>query len=140
MVDPNWLPWHKNKNNEHEFPPFGEVNNKTEFKNKEEYHELFDVIRQSKAIISKPGGGTLIDSLASGTPIILLEPYGYAEQSNAEIWEYLGYGISYDRWKEINYDYQILESLHENILNQNRQTINYSQSYAKMFRGRVQNS
>ena len=139
MVDPNWLPWHKNKNNEHEFPPFGEVDNKTEFKNKKEYHELFDVIRQSKAIISKPGGGTLIDSLASATPIILLEPYGYAEQSNADIWKYLGYGISYESWKEINYDYHILEILHKNILNRNRQTINYSQNYAKILKTRVPN-
>jgi hypothetical protein len=131
MVDPNWSPWLQSPNKQPEFPPFGEVNNSPNFRNRAEYHELFDVIRQSKAIISKPGGGTLIDSLASATPIVLLEPYGYAEQSNADIWEYLGYGIAYDKWKELNYDRGILEQLHQNILNRDKSTINYAQSYAK---------
>jgi hypothetical protein len=136
MVDPNWSPWLQNKHHRPEFPPFGEVDNQPTFKNRPEYHELFDVIRHSKAIISKPGGGTLIDSLASATPIILLEPYGYAEQSNADIWEYLGYGISYDRWQDLNYDLDMLEQLHENILNRDRSTINYAQNYAEQLRQR----
>jgi hypothetical protein len=139
MVDPTWSPWLQNKNDPPEFPPFGAIDNPPNFKNRAEYHELFDVIRQSKAIISKPGGGTLIDSLASATPIILLEPYGYAEQSNSDIWEYLGYGISYEKWKEMNYDLDILTKLHQNILNRDRfspgeavpTTINYAESYAK---------
>jgi hypothetical protein len=140
MVDPNWRPWQKNKNKQHEFPYFGEVNKNTEFKNREEYHELFDVIRQSKAIISKPGGGTLIDSLSSATPIILLEPYGYAEKCNADLWEYLGYGISYDKWKKMNYDHSLLERLHENIISRNqRATINYSQSLANRYWKRLSN-
>ncbi len=82
MVDSEWSPWNKNQNNQHEYPPFGEIIdfNKKSFRNKEEYHEFYDLVKQSKAIISKPGGGTLIDSLASATPIILLDPYGYAEQ------------------------------------------------------------
>jgi hypothetical protein len=134
MVDPNWSPWLQSTNTQPEFPPFGEVNNSPNFKNRAEYHELFDVIRHSKAIISKPGGGTLIDSLASATPIILLEPYGYAEQSNADIWEYLGYGIGYDKWKEMNYDLGILEQLHQNILNRSQPAINYAQSYAENLR------
>ncbi len=131
MVDPNWLPWLQAPNKQPEFPPFGEVNDSPNFKNRSEYHELFDVIRQSKAIISKPGGGTLIDSLASATPIILLEPYGYAEQSNADIWEYLGYGIAYEKWQKLDYDLGVLEQLHQNILNRDRSTINYAQSYAE---------
>jgi hypothetical protein len=136
MVDPNWSPWLQSLNNQPEFPPFGEVENTPTFKNRAEYHELFDVIGQSKAIISKPGGGTLIDSLASATPIILLEPYGYAEQSNADIWEYLGYGIAYEKWKEMNYNLDILEKLHQNILNRDRSTINYAHSYAEKLQQR----
>jgi hypothetical protein len=61
MVDPTWSPWLQDANRQPEFPPFGEITNSPNFKNRAEYHELFDVIRQSKAIISKPGGGTLID-------------------------------------------------------------------------------
>ncbi|MBW4635808.1 MAG: hypothetical protein KME30_29185 [Iphinoe sp. HA4291-MV1] len=134
MVDTEWFPWNKNKNNQHEYPPFGEVDlNKKHFQNKEEYHEFYDLVKQSKAIISKPGGGTLIDSLASATPVILLEPYGYAEQKNAEIWEYLGYGISYTKWQEMNYSFDILEDLYENIFNREKTTINYPLRYAEKF-------
>ncbi|WP_375515790.1 hypothetical protein [uncultured Nostoc sp.] len=133
MVDPEWFPWDRNQNNEHEFPPFGEVtiSNQKCFKNKKSYHEFYDLVKESKAIISKPGGGTLIDSLASATPIVLLEPYGYAEQRNAEIWEYFGYGISYSKWKNLDYSDKILEELHQNILNRQKTTINYSQNYAE---------
>ncbi|WP_375502641.1 hypothetical protein [uncultured Nostoc sp.] len=133
MVSPNWFPWHKNNSDDYEFPPFREVKDETSFQNREEYHELYDVISQSQAIISKPGGGTLIDSLASATPIILLEPYGYAEKNNADIWEYLGYGISYNQWKAMDYDISILEKLHKNILNRDKKTINYTDNYAKSF-------
>ncbi|MDB9513157.1 hypothetical protein PN499_18345 [Kamptonema animale CS-326] len=131
MVDPDWSPWIKNQNNQHEFPPFGEVSdlNNKNFQTKEEHHLFHDLVKQSKAIISKPGGGTLIDSLASATPIILLEAYGYAEEKNAAIWEYLGYGISYEKWKKMNYSLEILEQLHQNLLNKNR-LINYPQQYA----------
>jgi len=131
MVDPDWFPWIKNSKNLHEFPPFGEVtdlNNKN-FQTKEENHCFYDLARQSKAIISKPGGGTLIDSLSSATPVILLEPYGYAEEKNAAIWEYLGYGISYEKWKATNYSFKILEDLHHNLLNK-RSLIHYPQHYA----------
>ena len=134
MVDPNWSPWLQAADSQPEFPPFGELVTSPSFKNRAGYHELFDLIRHSKAIISKPGGGTLIDSLASATPIILLEPYGYAEQSNADIWEYLGYGIAYDKWKEQNYDRDVLEQLHHNILNRSQPTLNYAESYAENFR------
>jgi hypothetical protein len=135
MVDPNWSPWLQPQSHQPEFPPFGEATlDSPDFQNRTEYHELFDVIRYSKAIISKPGGGTLIDSLTSATPIILLEPYGYAEQSNADIWEYLGYGIAYDKWKELNYDLDILAKLHQNILNRDKDTINYARSYAENLR------
>jgi hypothetical protein len=134
MVDPEWSPWKVNQNNQHEFPPFGEIGSnliQTDFKNKEEYHELYDVIRQSRAIISKPGGGTLIDSLASATPVILLDPYGYAEQRNSDLWEYLGYGITYNKWQKMDYDTQIIEVLHRNLLTRANTTLNYSQILAK---------
>lgn len=140
MVNPQWSPGQKNSNQEHEFPPFGEVTDKTDFKTREEYHELYDFIRQSKGIISKPGGGTLIDSLTSATPMILLEPYGYDEQSNADIWEHLGYGISYNKWKENDYDLSILEKLHKNILTRDIKTMNYAQTYVETLETRLYHS
>ena len=118
MVDPSWSPWLKNSEGNHEFPPFGEVSvGKTPvFTNKPENHGLFDVIRLSKGIISKPGGATLVDSLSAATPIIMLDPFGDYEQKNADLWENMGFGIPINKWKESGYSVSVLEELHDNLL------------------------
>ena len=79
---------------------------------------LYEVIRNSLAIVSKPGGGTLIDSLSSATPLIFLEPFGEHERANAELWEELGFGISYDRWLEADCSWEMLYELHCNLKSQ----------------------
>jgi len=108
--------------------------NRSEYRRGETFHELYDVIRRSKAIVSKPGGCTLIDSLSSATPVVLLEPYGYAEQSNARIWEHLGYGISYPDWQRTGFDPAVLERLHTNILTRSPRGTNYPRAYADRLR------
>ncbi|NLW46109.1 MAG: UDP-glucuronosyltransferase [Firmicutes bacterium] len=139
MVDPDWSPWLKNKEERHEFPPFGEVKDgqKPVFRNRPEYHELFDVIRLSKGIISKPGGATLVDSLSSATPLIMLDPFGDYEQKNADLWEWLGFGISYDKWKESGYSESILEKMHQNILNSKSTCNNYVNEVLKRFEYKI---
>ena len=98
MIDPSWRPWRRS--GRPEFPPLGEVTTQGgRFENREDRHELYEIIRRSRAIVSKPGGGTLMDSLSSSTPVLFLEPYGEAERSNAELWQHLGFGISYADWK-----------------------------------------
>ncbi|WP_254659832.1 hypothetical protein [Paenibacillus sp. KS1] len=79
---------------------------------------LYEVIRNSLAIVSKPGGGTLIDSLSSATPLIYLEPFGEHERANAELWGQLGFGISYDRWLEADCSWEMLYELHCNLKSQ----------------------
>ena len=86
------------------------------------------MIARARAVVSKPGGCTLIDSLASGTPVILLEAYGYAERSNAEVWIALGYGITFEAWRESGFSIDVLQRLHENLRKRARNTINYPQS------------
>lgn len=136
MVDPAWSPWHPNQEGHHEFPPFGEItgSSRTTFKNRYEYHELYDLIAESKAIISKPGGGTLIDSLASATPIILLEPYGYAEARNAALWQHLGFGLAYEDWRARNFELGILEELHYNLLTHRQAGGDYTTRYVDRLR------
>ena len=133
MLDPDWHPWCRNAGDEHEFPPMGEVVGASEvdFRRNADFHPMYDVIRRSKAVVSKPGGCTLIDSLSSGTPIVLLEAYGYAERSNAKIWEHLGYGISYPAWQETGYDVSVLEQLHSNIVMRVRNGADYPRAYAE---------
>jgi hypothetical protein len=116
QVDPAWRAWQDERCG---FPPFGEVGEAAgaaAFHRREERHEIYDLLRGSRAIVSKPGGGTLIDSLAAATPLVLLEPYGYAEEANAKIWEHLGFGISYAAWKESGFSSGLLERLHHNLL------------------------
>jgi hypothetical protein len=133
MLDPAWHPWCRDARGEHEFPPMGEVVGATgiAFRRNPDFHALYDVIRQSKGIVSKPGGCTLIDSLSAGTPVVLLEPYGYAEASNAKIWEHLGYGISYPAWRETGYDPSVLERLQSNIMTRARDSADYPRAYAE---------
>lgn len=119
MLDPSWSPWQRNEANEFDFPPFAEVSQGEEciFESGDSYPEVFKLVRQSLGIISKPGGATLLDSLASATPLIFLEPFGDHERCNAQLWESLGLGISYDAWKEQDYAVNVLEDIHHNLRN-----------------------
>lgn len=126
MLDPSWSPWQRNAVNEFDFPPFAEVSQGEEciFESDGSYPKAFEVMRHSLGIISKPGGATLLDSLASATPLIFLEPFGDHERSNARLWESLGLGISYDAWKEQDYAVNVLEDIHRNLLNAKHKTCN----------------
>ncbi len=66
--------------------------------------------------MSKPGGGTLLDSLWSATPAVLLEPFGAHEQRNADLWIQLGYGISFEDWQNQGFAPEVLQELHEALL------------------------
>jgi len=131
MVDPSWCSWIKNKEGHYEFPPFGEVKgNQLSIMSNKEYHGIFDTIRKSKAIVSKPGGATLLDSLASATPIIMLEPLAKYEQANADLWEYLGFGIPYEKWAQSNFSFNLLHKLHSNLIAAKSKLIDYGGKYA----------
>jgi hypothetical protein len=134
MMDPQWTAWGDEGSNKI-FPPFAEIiaDKEPKFIIKDEYHPSLDLVKGCKAMISKPGGGTLIDCLNACTPIILLEPFGEHEKKNAELWESLGFGISYDKWKESNFDMEILNKLHSNLLKQNKLSKDYTAEYIKDF-------
>jgi UDP-N-acetylglucosamine:LPS N-acetylglucosamine transferase len=67
-------------------------------------------------MLCKTGGGTLIDSLWSATPIVALEPFGEHEQINALLWERLGFGMGYDAWRSSGFSLDLLEKAHLNLL------------------------
>jgi hypothetical protein len=135
IIDPTWQPSDRGADKAHSFPPVGEVINSSDVRYREnsEYHEMYNVIRESKAIVSKPGGGTLIDSLNSATPVILLDAFGQAEASNAAIWEYLGYGVPFATWRDTGYDEAVLEKLHANLIARPKLDPGYPLEYAKRF-------
>jgi hypothetical protein len=118
ILDPSWCVWQRDGAGSLTFPPMrgvvgGRLHNRLDTA---DYHAMHDVIRASRAVISKPGGCTLIDSLAAATPVVLLEPYGDAEQANAQLWIDLGFGISYDAWRQIGFDPGVLARMHANIV------------------------
>ncbi|WP_240418573.1 glycosyltransferase [Paenibacillus periandrae] len=129
MNAPSWTAWRKGPKGEHDLPLFAEIKpmEQPKYANLESHHGLYDVIRQAKAIISKPGAGTLMDSLASATPVIMLEPFGSHEKRNAELWALKGFGISYEDWKQSGFSEEILHELHYNLIQQRSITPSYTE-------------
>ncbi|WP_246025565.1 hypothetical protein [Saccharopolyspora antimicrobica] len=113
MIDPDWHPWLDDG-----YPPFARVDGRggSDYVRGTECHGSFELARTALAMVSKPGGGTLLDSLWSATPLVLLEPFGVHEARNAELWERLGFGISLDRWRDADFALDVLEELHEALL------------------------
>jgi len=134
-MDPQWRTWNRNEQGRHTFPPFAEYipdAAATAYRIHEDYHLLCEVERRVMAIVSKPGGGTLADSFASGTPVIFLDPFGEHERHNAEQWEQYGYGITYQRWmSEYGGDHQILEQLHRNLIQGRSRLPSYVDQYSE---------
>ncbi|SFF39587.1 hypothetical protein SAMN04487969_13323 [Paenibacillus algorifonticola] len=131
MNDPQWMAWNKGESGEHEFPRFGEIRPDTapSFSNLPSHHGLYDVIRQAKGIISKPGAGTLMDSLASATPVIMLEPFGEHEKRNLEVWLEHGLGITYEDWERAGFTEDVLATIHERLLVKRAATRTYTDDY-----------
>ncbi len=128
MIDPNWTAWTRNKDGQYEFPPLAEIkeDEMPRYISSNQYHQLFEVTREAKAIIGKPGAGTMMDSLGAATPLVMLEPFGDHERKNTEIWEAAGFGIRYERWKESGFSTEILETLHNNIIEKKKQIADIS--------------
>jgi hypothetical protein len=131
MVDPTWNPWNTDKNGRHTLPPFGEIriDELPIFATGTEHHGFFDVARQARAIISKPGGATLLDSLISATPLISLDPFGSYEQVNADLWHHLGLGLPYKAWEASGFDMELLKACHRRLVQVRSQTQNYVDLY-----------
>ncbi len=118
LIDPVWQAWTK-YNSVNIFPPFSRVKKNLKMKfdySNTNYPQIYDLIRSSLGIISKPGGATLIDSFASATPVILLEPFGKYEENNALLWEELGFGMNFDHWASSGFCTHMLSNLHEKLL------------------------
>lgn len=112
MLDPDWHPWL-----DHGFSPFGEVGaGGPVFSRGKHHHGSFDLAREAIGMASKPGGGTLLDSLWSATPVMFAEPFGAHEERNARLWCELGFGVSFDDWRDTGFDVAVLEAAHRALL------------------------
>ncbi|WP_306747978.1 hypothetical protein [Saccharothrix yanglingensis] len=109
LIDPRWHPWLDDG-----YPPFGRLRpgRPTAFARGTGHHGSFDLVRTAMAAVGKPGGGTLLDSLWSATPLVFLEPFGAHEQRNGELWQRLGFGITLEAWRDRGCSPDVLEELH----------------------------
>ncbi|MGG1618893.1 UDP-glucuronosyltransferase [Paenibacillus sp. NRS-1782] len=132
MNDPQWRTWMRDAWDKLTFPPFARVpvEGRPDFRLHGAYHGVYDIIRTAAAVISKPGAGALIDSLAATTPLVLLEPFGTHERKNAEIWKAQGFGIDFEEWRSLRFDRGVLERLHFNLLNERSKSPDYAAHYA----------
>jgi len=118
MHDPEWHPWSTDEDGRHGFPPLAvvEPGEAPSYYNQHHYPPLYDVIRNAKAIVSKPGGYSLFESFAAATPIVFLEPFAEHEAVNASFWIGQGFGIRFEQWAEDDYSDRSLEPLYRNLL------------------------
>ncbi len=127
LIDEDWKYWVKDNNGNYTFPPFGkyQFNGEVIFENNRPFPEVYEILRNKLAIISKPGAGTLLDSFSSATPVITLEPFGDYEKKNGLLWSNLGFGISYQDWLETDCSIVLLEQMHHNIIKAQKNTKNF---------------
>jgi len=79
------------------------------------YPAILNVISQSLAIISKPGGMSLVDSLITETPILFLDPIGKNEIHNQQIFEKLKLGMTFEEWKNSNFSNRLLQNMNKEL-------------------------
>ena len=110
-ISSDWQPWHLDAYGQHQLPPMIDAAGVQ--------HPVWrrdELLANSLAIVCKPGGCSLIDSLNFVTPLVLLPAFSEAEAANAEVWLALGFAISMADWQLSRYDPKLLQKLHDNLL------------------------
>lgn len=123
----SWDPWRRDTQGRHTFPPMiryiREDGVLREFP-LGDYSAYTSLMRNCAAVISKPGGATLNDSLSFGIPFVMLEPFGDHELHNAAYWESCGFGIRFAEWKAQGFSEHHLEGICRRLL-EHRSKINH---------------
>ncbi|OCQ18374.1 hypothetical protein A7985_23900 [Pseudoalteromonas luteoviolacea] len=111
-TDPNYCPW-ENLDKLPDLTILPEANS-----NGPPLNINFEQLAQSApAIITKPGGASLLDSLNFATPLVLLPAYGDYETQNANTWLSMGFAVTFEQWQDSGYSFALLQELHHNLQN-----------------------
>jgi UDP-N-acetylglucosamine:LPS N-acetylglucosamine transferase len=84
------------------------------------FHEAYNLTKSCIGIISKPGGGTLIDSFSAETPILFTASVGKHEDYNKQLWEHFGFGAGFDIVKD---HADLYSCLHQMSMNMRRHKV-----------------
>lgn len=126
-TEASWDPWSRDARGRHTFPPMIRYVREDGVLREYplgDYSAYTDLLRNCAAIISKPGGATLNDSLSYGIPFVMLEPFGDHELHNSTYWESCGFGIRFAEWKDRDFSEHHLEEICRRLLEQ-RSKINH---------------
>jgi hypothetical protein len=124
LLPPSWFPWDSSEM----FPPLGfpQPDETIRFEHRSDYPPFYDLLRTACGVVSKPGGGTLIDCLNAATPLVLLEPCGAHERANAELWLSLGLAMTIEDWRKRGFDLDALGPLAERLLIERERAPDYA--------------
>ncbi len=86
-------------------------------------HYVYQLAKNSIGIVSKAGGGTLLDSFSGAIPIIFTTSIAKHEEKNAEKWIRLGFGITYEQWEKSNFSEDLLRECYFNLINNRENAI-----------------
>jgi hypothetical protein len=119
--DPGWEAW-----SDAGFPRLaaGQGRAATPFENRDRWSDAFELTRRSRAVVSKPGAGTLVDSLNAATPVLFTEALGDWELANQSVWCALGFGMTLAEWVRKR-DPAVLEAMHERLRVAGSRTTSY---------------
>jgi hypothetical protein len=92
------------------------------------FHEMS---RLCVALVSKPGGSTMLESIATATPIIFLRPCGEHEEANARAWIRRGFGMAMEDWERSNFSIDALERMHRALIDAHERTPDYCERWSE---------
>lgn len=133
-LDALWHPWHKDKKGEYTYPPKYLVDLQTKKMILCEKGNLaYEITADALGIISKPGGGTIVDSISSATPMIFLPHISEHERVNAQVFTDKNLAISFEEWENSGFQKQILLDIHLRLKEQANKAIEYTEYLKSIF-------
>lgn len=109
-----------------------DLNSKDEDSRDLKYHNILDLINDSYGVITKPGGMSIMDSLIAETPLIYLDPVGLNETGNGTFVEKTKIGLHYRSWKKMNFDFDVLSQLNQEIKQLKKRFVDFTTLYLNL--------
>ncbi|UXI00494.1 hypothetical protein [Photobacterium sp. TY1-4] len=139
LTEPDWLPWQHGCVAGGQYPAqtlLGQTETRTGEQSRAINARCPDeppfqqLLSRCRALITKPGGASLIDSMATATPLVLLPPFGDYEAANGRAWISRGFALSFDDWKAQGFAQAPLYRCHQALLAMRGNRSVYGEKYA----------
>ncbi|MFD2176290.1 hypothetical protein [Veronia pacifica] len=130
LSDPDWKPWSHGCVDGGQFPPQRLKTSSGTLSQSTTVTSLFQQqLSKSLALVSKPGGASLIDSFATCTPLVLLPPFGDYEKENGQCWLERGFAVTFETWEASRFSMSVIEQCHRNLRMASRHRSIYGERY-----------